>query len=810
MPAPGKSTTTGRLPGSGEPGGDALHPLAVPTPGAVQLQARGAPVEDPFALHTLAQRGVAGPAQELPHRDAIQHSFGHHDVSGVRAHVGGPAADAADAMGASAFATGNDVAFAAPPDLRLAAHEAAHVVQQASGVHLDGGGTGSPELERHADAIADRTVRGESAAALLDAAPGRGGGGPASELQRFADAFNAEFAAQLHAFDDGSSEAAAERGPDVSAAELAHASGPPVPAARLQRLFTSTQRQKLSSFIATRIIPERLFNGDDVGTTTAQQRILLAGHILSTGRYQPGSFEQAVHARMCGHWVNLVMHYAGAAEGAGAGVREEFDHTGALSMSVSESTGEDGTTTVAGHHRDSLGGELGVGRRREAAEGARAQFELQGLPFENFALIQPGDWLWVYNDNGSPGGNHSIVFSRWASGELSFQGVRYRRAITMSQISPDAGGREETRILGERFIDTGNGRVTPVTHISRADAGARPMQTAADLIAILGSGDEAAANHQFIEQRLRGRGTFDWDALVEHLRGRNAAMIEQLRPRMTDHQHTAFTETNRPTPTGPGAGDGEAAAAAPGGEALVPRLVRLHERLTILVANAAALGRGTEAQREGIEGRRDARLEDTREARERVQARITALEAELEDLEAQHRPLAERVEADAAHAGELRTRYVERRRLRERRRELRDELRNSSLGADERTGISDELEQLGARLDELAPEIARLEEEEGDRAAAAERREARRAARAVEVQINQRTRRLTEAQRELGRYMASAGYYTAHGRVSRDEFNGRGEARRATGLLRNLSPAPDWGQFIRTGAVASEGSARGE
>jgi hypothetical protein len=54
---------------------------------------------------------VAGQAQALPHRDAIQRSFGNHDVSTTRAHVGGGAAVAADAFGADAFATGNDVAF---------------------------------------------------------------------------------------------------------------------------------------------------------------------------------------------------------------------------------------------------------------------------------------------------------------------------------------------------------------------------------------------------------------------------------------------------------------------------------------------------------------------------------------------------------------------------------------------------------------------------------------------------------------------------------------------------------------------------
>jgi hypothetical protein len=72
-------------------------------------------------------------------------------------------------MGAQAYATGDQVAFAESPSLHTAAHEAAHVVQQRAGVHLKGGvgETGDP-YEAHADQVADAVVRGESAAGLLD------------------------------------------------------------------------------------------------------------------------------------------------------------------------------------------------------------------------------------------------------------------------------------------------------------------------------------------------------------------------------------------------------------------------------------------------------------------------------------------------------------------------------------------------------------------------------------------------------------------------------------------------------------------
>lgn len=126
----------------------------------------------------LARAGVSGSASELPHLGSILRAFGRHDVSRIEAHVGGSAARASDAIGANAYATGNHVAFRSAPDLRTAAHEAAHVVQQRGEVQLDGGvGRAGDRYEQHADAVADRVVRGESAEALLDE---MAGGSPAA------------------------------------------------------------------------------------------------------------------------------------------------------------------------------------------------------------------------------------------------------------------------------------------------------------------------------------------------------------------------------------------------------------------------------------------------------------------------------------------------------------------------------------------------------------------------------------------------------------------------------------------------------
>lgn len=609
----------------------------------------------------------------------------------------------------------------------------------------------------------------------------------AADLDRFTADFNRVFAAQLHVFEDGSIEPAAEHGPDVTAAEIGAASGVRVPRERLVVLFTPTQIEKLASFMATLEIPERLFNGDDVGTTTTQQRILLSGHILTTGHYQPGGFEQAVHARMCGHWVNLVLAYAGCDNGAGAGVREQFDHNGGLSLSVEDTTDRRtgrATTTAAG--RDSLDRGLGLGGRHAPAPGARATFEMTGLPFEQLATLEPGDWLWIFNDNGSPGGNHSVIFSRWASAEQRFGDVRYRRAITMSQGSPDAGGREEMRLLGERFVDTGSGHVTPVTHVSRISASTRPMQTVEDLIAILGSGPEATTNRTFIERQVHDLGRFDWAALAQYLREQNDALIAQLESHMTPNQREVFHATNQRH-----SGDG--------GEGEIPLLVRLNERLRTLADNATALDAATTESRARIAATHDASLERTRPEREALQARIDAIHADLERLEAEHAPLEAQVDLYEAQTAELRERYVERRRLRQQRTALRQELRTSSMEPERRQEIADELAAIATRLEELAPEIEQLEDVENSRDVRADRRDARRAERHVEVRIRQQTMLLARLARQLTTLTASAGYVTAHGRVGRDDFNGRGESG-PTGLLRNLVPQPHWSTFMRGAA----------
>ena len=121
----------------------------------------------------LATRAISGPGEPLPYAELIQHCFGRHDISNVRAYQGAAAREATLQLGARAFAFGCSVVFGSPPSLFTAAHEAAHVVQQRAG-RAPEGGLDSPDdaLERHADAVAAAVVEGRNVEALLDQLPG--------------------------------------------------------------------------------------------------------------------------------------------------------------------------------------------------------------------------------------------------------------------------------------------------------------------------------------------------------------------------------------------------------------------------------------------------------------------------------------------------------------------------------------------------------------------------------------------------------------------------------------------------------------
>ncbi len=131
-------------------------------------------------IQTAATEGVDGASGRIPHADTIIEHLGEEHrpaIEGIQAQVGGPATDAAQSIGAAAYATGDKVGFARQPDLHTAAHEATHVLQQRSGVSLEGGvGEVGDQYEQHADAVADRVVAGQSARDLMTEVPAAGAG----------------------------------------------------------------------------------------------------------------------------------------------------------------------------------------------------------------------------------------------------------------------------------------------------------------------------------------------------------------------------------------------------------------------------------------------------------------------------------------------------------------------------------------------------------------------------------------------------------------------------------------------------------
>ncbi len=144
-------------------------------------------IESPDAAGPRDDNGVAAGADAAvasassssgaPLPDAVRGPFESSlgaDLSAVRVHTGAPSVDAAGAVGALAYTTGNDIHFGAgqyapadPFGLHLLAHEVAHTVQQAGAApqtqhKLEVGAPGDA-AEVEADRAADAMVSGASA-----------------------------------------------------------------------------------------------------------------------------------------------------------------------------------------------------------------------------------------------------------------------------------------------------------------------------------------------------------------------------------------------------------------------------------------------------------------------------------------------------------------------------------------------------------------------------------------------------------------------------------------------------------------------
>lgn len=459
------------------------------------------------------------------------------------------------------------------------------------------------------------------------------GAGHVSTGMGFASRFNSEFRSVLHSL-----------GTDAPRGQVSQN--------RLWYLFTPAQREKLADFMVTRRVPERLFNGaDDIGHANAQQRILISAHILTHGTYRPGSFEQRVHARYCGHWVQIVHQYAGVTpasgswpEGlAGRGVMGSFDPMGAPVLGAGQAQPIFGGARApaedlpipeeTGHARTAAREEEQLARDPTARRRVhrRTQFGM-----ERFGELRAGDWLYLYNANESASGQHSVIFSRWVDeGEVQYlEGIPYRSARVFNQPSTQSGGREQTLLLGDDFAQGQRAnpalgipyrpQIDAITLVVRVSPSARPASTPAELLPSPGgtrASRLSAENDRHIRaQERRLRRPVDRNLLKQWLRGENAQFITSLGELVTVRERRLLVDANRSDQ--------------------IEDLVRLYQRLSALSVNAMRMARSRRSTFEGLAGRHaeaQARLDLLRERTAPEQATIVAeiatAQARMDELE---------------------------------------------------------------------------------------------------------------------------------------------------------------------------------
>jgi hypothetical protein len=571
------------------------------------------------------------------------------------------------------------------------------------------------------------------------------------QLIAFAEAFNREFSSILHVFETPAADSAAApqteslttdgsaaqtepaRSAESLQAEAPNAqgnrragtqSGNPVDPIRLRDMFTETQRQQLMAFFTSREIPDRLFNGDEVGNTTAQQRLLMSARILATGTYRPGSFVQRVHARMCFHWVHITHHYAGATPTGtlSGGVMGNFDHDGNIVFGTGSNeqvyfgskvnadalpeaeSGDLGPVPEGSGHAGALAAE--VERLQENPEASRSIHRRHGMSFDRFDELQPGDWLWYYNANASGGGSHSVIFSRWASGvQTASNGVRYRAAVCFSQGTPAGGGREHNVNLGESYFSSAEVSVYPINYVTRVNADAAPAQTVEELLPASSGRREArlqADNQAYLQriQRRYGR-PVDLALVMDHLRAENRGHIAAISGHLTERQQELLNDANATEN--------------------LETLIRLTQRLRMLAQNTALLERNMTSTYDGRLNEQHAQVsEQVTAEQQRIQAALEEIDNQLEPIETQIEALnAERESLDPSpqiaelrrEAGQLWTDYRALPRQHPDRQRLIDERQariaeiNSlvALQRENRTAINDIRRQIVALRRQIGP-----------------------------------------------------------------------------------------------------------
>jgi hypothetical protein len=276
-----------------------------------------------------------------------------------------------------------------------------------------------------------------------------------------------------------------------------------------------------------------------------------------------------VHARMCWHWVHITHHYAGAtpAGGLNQGMMGMSDHNNDVVLgsgkleSVFHGKGVKPEDLPKEYDPAERIGPLPEGTDHKQAAEAEAEKKkadpeaktsikmLKTMPFEDLAKLQPGDWIWYYNANGSGIGSHSVIFSRWASDEKKDSaGVRYRTAICFSQGKPEWGGREHTANLGERFSKTEGNQVSPVNYVTRVSQDANPADTVDELLPKGAEKKEKALagnNEKYISRaETRYKKPVDREKVKQLLRDENEQHIVGLEDRTTEGQRELLRLAN--------------------------------------------------------------------------------------------------------------------------------------------------------------------------------------------------------------------------------------------------------------------------
>jgi hypothetical protein len=233
-------------------------------------------------------------------------------------------------------------------------------------------------------------------------------------------------------------------------------------------LFSAAQRQALSGYFKTHLVPEGLFtSAAATGAVTGPQRVLIAAHMLMHGKVQKHDADGAkqgdpekASAVMCGAWAQKVCNYAGVNPAEGNGM------TSSIAI-----VGPTGQTSFGGADTNP----------------ESTQFS-KNLGAAAFTALQAGDWIYVEK---SFSAGHSLIFVKWESGVLLKKDpggdIQYKVARVFSQYDNDPkteaakGGQSHTYNLATRFSPAPL-ETNPVMRYTRPQADAGPPHSVAQLL----------------------------------------------------------------------------------------------------------------------------------------------------------------------------------------------------------------------------------------------------------------------------------------------------------------------------------------